>query len=33
MVILREEMEAAMDLNVKLEADVHTGKTWYNAKG
>jgi DNA polymerase-1 len=33
MVILREEMEAAMDLSVKLEADVHTGETWYNAKG
>lgn len=33
MVILREEMEGAMTLNVKLEADVHMGETWYNAKG
>jgi DNA polymerase-1 len=33
MVILREEMEGAMNLNVKLEADVHLGETWYNAKG
>lgn len=31
--ILREEMEGAMKLNVKLEADVHSGDTWYAAKG
>jgi DNA polymerase I len=30
--ILREEMEGAMKLNVKLEADVHQGKSWYAAK-
>lgn len=31
--ILKEEMEGAMDLSVKLEADVHSGDTWYAAKG
>lgn len=31
--ILREEMEAAMKLSVKLEADVHCGDSWYAAKG
>lgn len=31
-VILREEMENAADLSVKLEADCHTGKDWYEAK-
>lgn len=31
--ILEEEMEGAMQLRVKLEADVHTGRTWYDAKG
>ncbi|MDR1891496.1 MAG: DNA polymerase I [Oscillospiraceae bacterium] len=30
--ILREEMEAACKLDVPLIADVHTGKTWYEAK-
>ncbi|HEX2938671.1 MAG TPA: DNA polymerase I [Ruminiclostridium sp.] len=32
-IILREEMEGAMNLKVKLEADVHSGDTWYSAKG
>ena len=31
--VLKEEMEAAADLKVKLRADVHTGSTWYAAKG
>ena len=31
--ILKEEMEAAADLSVKLAVDVHTGATWYDAKG
>ena len=31
--ILREEMENAVRLSVKLLADVHIGKTWYDAKG
>lgn len=30
--ILREEMESAVTLSVRLRADVHTGKTWYDAK-
>ncbi len=30
--ILREEMEHAATLSVRLRADVHTGKTWYDAK-
>ncbi|MBQ7038895.1 MAG: DNA polymerase I [Clostridia bacterium] len=30
--ILREEMEQAVTLSVRLRADVHTGKTWYDAK-
>ena len=30
--ILREEMENACPMKVKLEADVHSGKTWYDAK-
>ncbi len=30
--ILQEEMEAAASLSVRLRADVHTGKTWYDAK-
>ena len=31
--LLQEEMEAAADLSVRLEADVHVGETWYDAKG
>lgn len=31
--ILQEEMENAVQMAVKLTADVHTGKTWYDAKG
>ena len=31
--ILREEMENAVSLRVKLEVDVHHGATWYDAKG
>ena len=31
--ILREEMEGAVQLKVKLAADVHCGKSWYDAKG
>lgn len=31
--ILEEEMEGAMQLRVKLEADVHIGRNWYDAKG
>ncbi|MBQ4333138.1 MAG: DNA polymerase I [Clostridia bacterium] len=31
--LLREEMEAAADLSVRLEVDVHIGETWYEAKG
>lgn len=30
--IVREEMEHACEMQVKLEADVHSGKTWYDAK-
>ena len=30
--IVKEEMENAMRLKVKLEADVHTGDSWYSAK-
>lgn len=33
MLIVREEMENAMNLSVKLEVDVHCGETWYAAKG
>lgn len=32
-VIVNEEMENACKMNVRLKADVHTGKTWYSAKG
>lgn len=32
-VILHEEMEGACALHVRLKADVHQGKTWYDAKG
>ena len=31
--ILAQEMEHAVDLAVRLRADVHIGKTWYEAKG
>lgn len=31
--ILKREMEGAMKLSVKLEADVHSGNSWYAAKG
>ena len=31
-VILKEEMENAVQLSVKLSADAGTGKTWYEAK-
>jgi DNA polymerase-1 len=31
--LLREEMEQAVQLSVKLLCDVHCGKTWYDAKG
>lgn len=31
--ILKEEMESAVELKVKLLADVQTGKTWYDSKG
>ena len=31
--LLKEEMEAAAALQVKLEAEVHIGSTWYDAKG
>ncbi len=30
--ILREEMERAVSLSVRLRADVNVGKTWYDAK-
>ena len=31
--LLAEEMENAADLGVRLLADVHVGKTWFDAKG
>lgn len=31
--IVDEEMENACKMSVRLTADVHTGKTWYQAKG
>ncbi|MBR4766839.1 MAG: DNA polymerase I, partial [Clostridia bacterium] len=31
--ILKEEMENAVSMRVKLEADVGRGRTWYDAKG
>lgn len=31
--IVREEMENACKMKVKLTADVHCGKSWYDAKG
>ena len=30
--IVKEEMENATNMNVKLTADVHSGKSWYDAK-
>ncbi len=30
--LLKEEMEAAVSLAVNLDADVHSGITWYDAK-
>ena len=31
--ILKEEMENAVELAVPMTADVHSGKSWYDAKG
>ncbi|MBQ5840932.1 MAG: DNA polymerase I [Clostridia bacterium] len=31
--LLQEEMESAAALSVRLEVDVHSGETWYDAKG
>jgi DNA polymerase-1 len=31
--ILKEEMEGAAQLDVAIRADVHSGKTWFDAKG
>ena len=31
--ILKEEMENAVKMKVRLSVDVNTGKTWYDAKG
>ena len=31
--LLKTEMEAAADLKVRLDVDVHVGTTWYDAKG
>ena len=31
--LLKTEMEAAADLTVRLDVDVHVGTTWYDAKG
>ncbi len=31
--LLQEEMEQAVALHVRLEVDVHSGYTWYDAKG
>lgn len=31
--LLGEEMENAVHLKVRMSADVHSGKTWYDAKG
>ncbi len=33
MAIVKEEMEHAADLAVKLSVDIHQGKDWYQAKG
>ena len=31
--LLKEEMENAVSLSVKLDADVNCAKTWFDAKG
>ena len=31
--LLKEERENAVSLKVRMLADVHAGKTWYDAKG
>lgn len=31
--ILKEEMENAVTMSVKMDVDAHVGKTWYDAKG
>ncbi len=31
--LLQQEMEQAINLDVRLEVDVHSGATWYDAKG
>ncbi|MBR6479559.1 MAG: hypothetical protein IKT04_03565, partial [Clostridia bacterium] len=31
--IVKEEMENACSLKVKMLCDAHTGRTWYEAKG
>lgn len=31
--ILKEEMENAVDMTVKMSVEAHIGKTWYDAKG
>lgn len=33
MQILKEEMENAVEMKVRLSVDAHIGKTWYDAKG
>lgn len=33
MAILKEEMENAVQMKVRLSVDAHSGKTWYDAKG
>ncbi|MBO5935540.1 MAG: DNA polymerase I [Clostridia bacterium] len=33
MLILKEEMENAVKMKVRLSVDAHIGKTWYDAKG
>ena len=30
--ILKNEMENAADLNVPMDVDVHSGKSWFEAK-
>ena len=32
MIILKEEMINAAELNVELEVDMHVGSNWYEAK-